>query len=197
MDVKREVNPIQCRPCMRGARAMIVTLFVTLFVGGVPAAHAVDQASVDNLQASVRALSFLESLPKEGNIVVGVVYPSDIPTSEDLAAQTAKVLGAMRGPNARKLQPLVLSTNDLGQFGGHMDVLFLLAGTAKHSDAIVAAMRRQHLVSISDDPLCVDLKCCVLMVHTGQRVEISLNTALADAVGARFSLVFMMVVKRK
>jgi hypothetical protein len=35
------------------------------------------------------------------------------------------------------------------------------------------------------------------MVHTGQRVEISLNTALADVVGARFSLVFMMVVKRK
>jgi hypothetical protein len=37
----------------------------------------------------------------------------------------------------------------------------------------------------------------VLMVRTGQRVEISLNTELADAVGARFSLVFTMVVKRK
>jgi hypothetical protein len=35
------------------------------------------------------------------------------------------------------------------------------------------------------------------MVRAGQRVEISLNTALADAVGARFSLVFMMVVNRK
>jgi hypothetical protein len=196
MDVKREVKPIQCRPCMRGARAIIVTLFVVLF-GIVPAANALDQVSLDNLQASVRALSFLESLPKEGNIVVGVVYPSDLPTGEDLATQTAKVIGTMHGPNARKLQPLVLSVNDLAQFGGHLDVLFLLTGTSKHPDAIVAAIRRQHLVSISDDPLCVDFKCCVLMVRTGQRVEISLNAALADAVGARFSLVFMMVVKRK
>jgi hypothetical protein len=196
MDVKREVSSIEYRRYHTGARALIVTFFVVLF-GIVPPANALDQATVDNLQAAVRALSFLESLAKEGNIVVGVVYPSDIPTSEDLAAQAAKVIASMRGPNSRTLQPIVLSTNNLAQFGGHLDVLFLLAGTAKHSDAIVSTMRLHHLVSISDDPLCVDSNCCVLMVHTGQRVEISLNTALADVVGARFSLVFMMVVKRK
>jgi hypothetical protein len=196
MDVKREVSSIEYRRYLTGARALIVTFFVVLF-GIVPPANALDQPSVDNLQAAVRALSFLESLPKEGTIVVGVIYPSDIPTGEASAAEAAKVVSTMRGPNARKLQPLILSSDDLAQFGGHLDVLFLLAGTSRHPDAIVAAMRRHHLVSISDDPLCVDSNYCVLMVHTGQRVEISLNTSLADAVGARFSLVFMMVVKRK
>jgi hypothetical protein len=195
MDVKREVDWIEYRR-KRRACALLATLFVVLFAVA-PAARAVDQVSVDNLQAAVRALSFLESLPKEGTVVVGVVYPSEASNGDAVAAQAAKVIGSMRGPNFRKLQPIVLSTNDLAQFGGHLDVLFLLAGTAKHADAIVSTMRLHHLVSISDDPLCVDSNCCVLMVHTGQKVEISLNTALADVVGARFSLVFMMVVKRK
>jgi hypothetical protein len=181
---------------MSGSPALIVTFFVMLFVA-VPPAHAIDHISVDNLQAAMRTLTFLESLPKEGAIVVGVIYPSDIPTTQLLAAETAKAIGTMSGPNARILQPLILSTNDLGKFKGHLDVLFLVSGSSKHAEAILDVMRSRRLVSISDDPACADTKCCVLMVHTGQRVEIFLNTALADAVGARFSLVFTMVVKRK
>jgi len=168
-----------------------------MLLGIVPSAYAADQVSVDNLQAAVRTLSFLESLPKEGTIIVGVVYPSDIPSGEALAAQTAKVIGTMRGPNSRMLRSIILSTNDLVKFEGHLDMIFLVTGASKHSEAILDVMRTRHLMSISDDPVCVDTKCCVLLVLTGQRVEISLNTALADEVGARFSLVFTMVVKRK
>jgi YfiR/HmsC-like len=175
---------------------LIVALFVALF-GIMPTAHAVDRASVDNLQASVRTLGFLESLPKEGPLVVGVIYASDIPNSEVLAGQTAAFLSTMRGPNSRRLQPQVLSIDDLAHFEGHLDVLFLVQGATKHSDVLLDAMRRLHLVTISDDSLCSVTQTCVLMVRAGQRVEISLNTALADAVGARFSLVFMMVVNRK
>jgi YfiR/HmsC-like len=175
---------------------LIVALFVALF-GIMPTAHAVDRASVDNLQASVRTLGFLESLPKEGPLVVGVIYASDIPNSEVLAAQTAAFLSTMRGPNSRRLNPQVVSTKDLADFEGRLDVLFLVQGASNHSDIILDAIHRHHLVSISDDPLCSVAQCCVLMVRTAQRVEISLNTALADAVGARFSLVFMMVVDRK
>jgi YfiR/HmsC-like len=176
--------------------SLIIMLFVLLF-GVVPSARAIDQISVDNLQAAMRTLSFLESLPKEGAIVVGVVYPSGTPATRVLATETAKVIGTMRGPNTRMLQPLVFSTNDLGKFDGHLDVLFLVMGASKDAQAILNVMLSHRLVSISDDPACVDTKSCVLMVRTGQRVEVSLNTALADAVGARFSLVFTMVVKRK
>jgi hypothetical protein len=164
---------------------------------GVPPAHAMDQASIDNVQAAMRTLSFLESLPKDGPIIVGVLYSSDTPDAQAVAEATAQLIGTMHGPNFRTLQPLVLSTNALAQFQGHLDVLWLTAGVCKHAVLIVDSIRRQHVVSISDDPQCADSQCCVIAVRAGKRVEISLNTALADAVGAHFSLVFTMVVKRK
>jgi hypothetical protein len=174
-----------------------VPLLIVALFGFLPRAHAIDRASVDNLQASVRTLSFLESLPKGGSIVVGVIYASDTRGGKTLAVETASLLSTMRGPNSRTLQPQVLSINDLAHFEGHLDVLFLVQGSTKRSDVLLDAMRRLHLVTISDDSLCSITQTCVLMVRAGQRVEISLNTDLAYAVGARFSLVFMMVVNRK
>jgi hypothetical protein len=58
-------------------------------------------------------------------------------------------------------------------------------------------IRRRHIISISNDPACLGAGCCVLMVRTTGTVEIVLDTALADSVGARFSTVFAMMVKRK
>jgi hypothetical protein len=57
---------------------LIPTLFVMLV--GVARASVMDQASIDNVQAAMRTLSFLESLSKDGPIVVGVVYPPTYPT---------------------------------------------------------------------------------------------------------------------
>jgi hypothetical protein len=173
---------------------LIPTLFVMLV--GVARASVMDQASIDNVQAAMRTLSFLESLSKDGPIVVGVVYPSDIPNAQAVAEATAQLIGTMHGPNSRTLQPHLISTNELSQFQGHLDVLFLMAGSSSHSVVILDCIRRHHLVSLSDDPLCAETQCCVITVRAGSRVEISLNSALADAVGARFSLVFTMMVKR-
>ena len=178
-----------------GISSLIIASLVMLF--GVQPAHAMDPISIENVQASMRTLSFLESLPKAGPIVVGVVYPSDIPSAQAVAEATAELIGTMRGPNSRALQPLVIAANALAQFQGHLDVLFLMVGASRYSAIILDSIRRHHLVSISDDPFCADAQCCVITVHTGQRVEISLNTNLAEAVGARFSLVFTMVVKRQ
>jgi hypothetical protein len=174
---------------------LILTLFVMLV--GAGRASAMDQASIDNVQAAMRTLSFLESLPKDGPIVIGVVYPSDMPNAQAIAEATAQLIGTLHGPNSRPLRPLLISTNELSQFQGHLDVLFLMVGDSSHSAVILDCIRRHHLVSLSDDPLCAEMQCCVITVHAGPRVEISLNTALADAVGAHFSLVFTIVVKRK
>ena len=174
---------------------LILTLFVTL-VGG-RRASAMDQAAIDNVQAAMRTLSFLESLPKDGPIVVGVVYPSDMPNAQAAAEAIAQLIGTLHGPNARPLRPLLISTSELNQFQGHLDVLFLTVGASSHSVLILDCIRRHHLVTLSDDPLCANTQCCVITVRAGPRVEISLNIALADAVGAHFSLVFTMVVKRK
>lgn len=179
-----------------GSSALMLTLSLVV-LAFVLTAPANSQISVDNLQAAVRTLNFLESLPKDGAIVVGVIYPSDIPGAQALALEIAKSLGAMRGPNSRTLQTVVLSASELERFQGRLDVIFLAQGVCKHPERILGAMGRLHLVSISDDPTCLDTQCCVLSVRAGEHTEISLNTALATAVGARFSLVFMMVVKRK
>lgn len=186
---------MNCKQSIAGASALIATFLVMLF-GAVPIAYCADHVSADDLEAAMRTLNFLESLPKDGPIIVGVVYPSDVAAGKELAAQTATIIGRMRGPGSRQFHPMVISTDDLTRFDGHLDALFLVTGSSKHSDVIQAAILRHHLVSISDDPICLEAKCCVLTVQSGQRVEITLNTALADAVGARFSLVFTMVVKR-
>ena len=174
---------------------LILTLFVMMI--GVRRASAMDQASSENVQAAMRTLSFLESLSQNGPIVVGVVYPSEIPNAQAAAEATVQLIGTLHGPNSRTLQPHLISTNELSQYQGHLDVLFLMVGASSHSVGILDYIRRHHLVSISDDPLCASAQCCVITVHAGPRVEILLNTALADAVGAHFSLVFTMVVKRK
>ena len=177
--------------------ALVIAFSAMIFGGAQASAEAMDKVSVDNLQAAIRTLSFLESLPTEGTIMVGVVFPSDLPGAQAAAEATGQLIGTLHGPNSRTLRPVLISTDALAQFDGHLDVLFLMAGASRHSAAILDTMRRRRLVSLSDDPSCGDTGCCVVLVGTGQRVEISLNTALADAVGARFSLVFTMVVKRK
>jgi hypothetical protein len=164
---------------------------------GAPPAYSMDQVAVENIQAAMRTLSFLESLSKDGPIVVGVVYSSDLPEAQALAEVAAQLIATMRGPNSRALQPLVLSNTSLPQYQGHLDALWLMAGVCQHAVLIADSIRQHHLASISDDPQCADTQCCVIAVRTGQRVEVTLNTALAEAVGARFSLVFTMMVKRK
>jgi YfiR/HmsC-like len=174
---------------------LVLTLLV-LLLGVVPYAHAADPISIDNLQAAVQTLNFLESLPKEGPVTIGVIYASEIANSQQLATETVKAIGTMRGPNNRDVQAVGISIDDLSHYAGHLDVIYLLFGASNHAGEIVTAIRRLRAVSISDDPACETAKCCVLLVRSTQRVEITLNSALANAAGARFSLVFMMVVKR-
>jgi len=145
----------------------------------------------------MRTLNFLETLPNEGMIVVGVVYPAGVPGAQNIAAATAQVISSTRGPNSRGLKPLLISSEDLAHFDGHLNALFLVNGVSKQQGSILDTMRRRQIPSFSDDPGCADVDCCVIFVRTGETVDISLNTALANAVGARFSLVFTMVVKRK
>ncbi|MGB8536098.1 MAG: YfiR/HmsC family protein [Acidobacteriaceae bacterium] len=186
---------MNCERSIAGAFALIVTFIVMLF-GIAPTAYCADHISADNLEAAMRTLSFLESLPKDGAIIVGVVYPSDVPAGKASAVQAAKIIDSTRGPGSRQFQAVVISTDELAGFDRHLDALFLVPGSSMHPDVILEAILHRRLVSISDDPICIEAKCCVLMVRAGQRVEITLNTALADKVGARFSLVFTMVVKR-
>jgi len=139
------------------SRSIVAAMVVASGVVGAPQpANAFSDTSPADLQAIARSLGFLDSLPREGTITVGIVYA---PGEEAIAD------GACTDPAVAK--------------------------------AIIDVVRRRRVVSISSDPACLETKCCVLMVHSNGKVDIVLDTALADAAGAHFSPVFAMMVKRK
>jgi hypothetical protein len=159
-------------------------------------ARAADIAPAD-LQAATRSLGFLDSLQNRSAISIGVVYGAAVRDGKSSAAQTAGALAAMRGPGSSTIRASVLTADELAQNTQHFDVLYVMPGVAANGAQIADAVRRQHVVSISSDPACLDAKYCVLMVQAGSGVNIVLDTALAAAAGAQFSSVFTMMVKRR
>ena len=72
---------------------------------------------------------------------------------------------------------------------------YLIPGTT--SSAIVDVARRRHLLVMSNDPTCLDQRSCMLMVRDTGRVEIVLDSALAQSAGVSFSSVFTMMVQHR
>ncbi len=147
-----------------------------------------------DLHAIANALTFLDGLPHGGQIMVGVVYASD-----DTKRRRAGRRRAERdpGPNQSTFRGEPISVKELGQGGGHLDAALLLPSAVGQSAAVSDAARHRHLLTISTDPSCLESKCCVLMVRASDRVQIVLDTAMADLVGANFSSVFTMIVERR
>lgn len=180
------------------ARKLLLVALVALFaLPSVRSAQAATDVTAADLQAAARALGFLEGLPNDGTLVVAIVYSSRAPESKALAVQTAGRLGALPGPNKTVFRTKIFSVADLAQTSDRLDAIFLLPGLSTDAETIVEVLRRRRVVSISNDPTCLDANCCVLMVRAGNGVEIVLHTALATAVSANFSAVFTMMVKRK
>jgi len=162
----------------------------------MPPAHAAEVALAD-LQAATRSLGFLDSLQNRSTISIGVVYGASVRDDKNSAAQTAGTLATMRGPGSSTIRANAVTVAELGQNAQHFDALYLMPGLAANGAQIADAVRRLHIVSISNDPACLDARCCVLMVQAGSGVNITLDTALAAATGAQFSSVFTMMVKRR
>jgi hypothetical protein len=161
-----------------------------------PPARAAD-VSLADLQAATRTLGFVDTLQSRSTISVGVVYGAGVRDGKNSAAQTAGTLAAMHGPGSSAIRANAVGVDELAQNAQHFDVLYVMPGLAANGAQIADAVRRQHVVSISSDPACLDAKYCVLMVQAGSGMNIVLDTALAAAAGARFSSVFTMMVKRR
>jgi hypothetical protein len=174
-----------------------LAILQTMLLVASPANATAPDVTVEDLQAVVRSLGFLETLPRDGTIAIAIVYSQNQPEGEALAKQTAQRLAAMPGPNSSVFQPAILPASALARRDGRLDVALLMPGTSADAAAIIDAVRSRRIVSISVDPICLDAKYCVLMVRAERRVEIVLDTALAEQAGARFSSVFLMMVKRK
>src|ERR1700735_5714675 len=76
-----------------GSRSIVAAMVVASAVAGGPQpANALSEVSSADLQAVARSLGFLDSLPREGTITVGIVYA---PGEEASAARTAEMLNAL------------------------------------------------------------------------------------------------------
>jgi hypothetical protein len=168
---------------------------LALTVAAVDPASAADDVSLADLKAATRSLGFLQNLPRANTFSVGIVYLPGVPASKALAQQTADKLRSLPGPNNAALKAEPISIHDLA---GHVDglsALYLLPGA--EDSGVVEVARRNHLLVMSNDPNCLGQRCCMLMVRDTGRVEIVLDSALADSAGVSFSSVFAMMVKHK
>jgi hypothetical protein len=177
-------------------RRGVIAASLALLLGTGAATAAVGEVSTADLQATANAMGFLDGLPHDGTLAVGIVY-SGAPDGNAAAQQAADRLRGIAGPKAARFEPVLIAADRLNEAPDRLDALFLMPGVSGSAAAIIEMARRRHLVIISADTACLDAKCCVLMVHTDRRVQIVLDTALADAVGVRFPTVFLMVVERR
>jgi YfiR/HmsC-like len=156
-----------------------------------------EDVTVSDLEAATRALGFAESVPRDGRLVIGVVYAVNAPLEEAVAGEIAHKLSQISGPNNSRTEVHILATSEIASFDGRLDAIFLAPGAMANAGIIADAVRTRRLISISNDPTCIETSCCVLMVQGHGSVEIVLDTQLAEAAGAKFSSVFAMMVKRK
>ena len=160
-------------------------------------ACAADSVALADLQAATRSLGFLDSLQNRATISIGVVYGAAVRDGKNSAAQTAGALSAMRGPGSSTIHASILTVDELVQNAQHPDVLYLMPGLAANGAQIAEAVRHLHIVSISNDIACLEVRYCVLMVQAGAGVNITLDTTLSTAADVQFSSVFAMMVKRR
>lgn len=169
---------------------------VVCFFAFAPA-HAAAEVAPADLEAAVRTLGFLDSLQRHSPIAVSVVYKAGDAESKVQAQRAAAILAGLPGPNSSTITSNVVSTGELGQGARKVDVIYVLPGASDNSRAVADFTRRQRVLSISNDPACLNAQCCALVVRAGARTEIVLDTTAARETGATFSSFFMMMVKRR
>ena len=173
------------------ARALSFVAFAGAAFAAAPEVNTAD------LQAAMRSLGFLTSLQNRSAVSVGVVYHGGDADSKLEAARVAAMLAHLPGPGSASLQVTVMAAQDLPGASQHVDALYLLPLPAESGRPVTDFVKHQSAVSISADPACLEMGVCVLFVQARPSMTIVLDTALAQAAGAKFSTVFTMLVKRR
>lgn len=157
------------------------------------AAAGAGEVTPADLNAAVRALGFLSSLENRPTILIGVVYSGA--DGRVQAQRAANDLSRLAGPGSATITAVPVAAQDLAS--QHFDALYLMTLPTDAGRLVGDYVRRQQVVSVSADSQCLDIQSCVLLVQARSNMSVVLDTALAKAVGAKFSTVFTMLVKRK
>jgi hypothetical protein len=156
---------------------------------------AVAQADVQakNLLAAVRALTFLEN-PPHGTVDLGIIRdPADADSVRDAdAARSIIGQGLLIGDltvRARMLSPEdVSSANGLAALlvTGRNQVVF---------NAVAALATGRSMPVFSVDPACIEANACALWVKSEPRIQLFINSRVAQRENLRFTQTFSMMVK--
>lgn len=182
---------------MRATTFSRLAVALILGVTAISRAWAAEDVSLADLKAATRSLGFLQNLPRGGSFNLGIVYAPGSANGKLLSQQVAERLRGLPGPNESDLKPEAIAVNDLTGHAAHLDALYLVPGATTNAAAIADVAKRRHLLVISNDPACLDQRCCMLMVRDGGKVEIVLDSELAQSAGIAFSSVFAMMVKHR
>ena len=158
-------------------------------------ASALDVSHVD-VEAAVQTFGFTEGLLRRPSVSVTVIYKAGDAESKALAQRIALLFAEQSGPHSSTIVASALSNVELAQNPRRMDVLYILPGIGDAGRVIGDYVRRQHVLSISNDPACLTTQCCVLMVR-GDSGNIVLDSGMANDADMKFAAVFTMMVKRK
>lgn len=181
---------------MSGGRYLAKRAFARLCAASLFAAAAgAAEVTPADLNAAVRSLGFLASLQNRSTIQIGVIYNGVDPASRAQAQRAAADLSRLAGPGSASVSAQPVTAQELGN--QRFDAVYLMSLPPEMSHSVGEYVRRQGVVSVSSDPQCLEAQSCVLMVQARSNMSVVLDTVLAKAVGAKFSTVFTMLVKRK
>jgi hypothetical protein len=175
-------------------KATAITLLPAFLFPAV-SARADNVIRSSDIQATVRALGFVDSLQTQPSLSIGVVF--DGGDGQRIATQVAATIPSLHAPGSPAMTARAVSIADVAKNVKQFDVLYLMPASSGDAARIADVVQHARVVSISNDPACLDANTCVLFVRTGVNVEIVLNTALANAVNAQISPVFAILVKRR
>jgi hypothetical protein len=115
--------------------------------GTAHAAAAAVGISTADLQAAAHALGFLETLPHDGIVVIGIVYSAGVPDQRVLAAKVAERLNVIPGPNSAHFRAKIISLDDPASFASRLDGLFPLPGALAPAARLAWTQSQQLVVN--------------------------------------------------
>ena len=170
-----------------GCFSMLIAL-----IAGAQAAPA--DSTSGNVQIAIRVLNFIETLPRAGEVRIGVVYDaSEAAEAEAVAAQ----FSAAPGPGVARLDARLIIPEKLFEAGGRFDILFISPKALNDQDAIRRTVAKYNLPSISTDSTCLERETCLFAVKSEPKTEIQMSSKFAAAAGIKISTVFAMLVRQK
>ncbi|MDR3435197.1 hypothetical protein [Telmatospirillum sp.] len=152
------------------------------------------QATTPNeLKVAVRVFDFL-TVPPRGPTPLAVIFDGQNKASLEDALAIQEGLKSGVSSAKAELLPVLVDARHLDEFPDlHVGVVAF--GTGAYFDRILGYAIKNHTVTISSDPSCMQSGKCTVGIGSSPRVEVIINRAVAASCGIEFSEAFRMMVR--